>query len=253
MNIIEKSLLSICFVINIIICFGIPIGYLIYSFINNKENVKFYFFGMLAFIVSQVFLRIPLMKNVLPKMDWYIEITTFYPLVYSMFLGLTAGIFEEIARFLGFKLAIRKKVKWSNGIAFGIGHGGIEAIMFTGIVNIRNLKMIISEETIRSTFLKVNSMHILLAGMERISAIIIHVGLSLLVLYGIRKRKKIYLGLAILIHGTIDSFIGIFTTLGFDIYFIEVWCVVFAIILGIFIIKSKKMFGGYEIENEKSI
>ena len=36
-------------------------------------------------------------------MDWYIEISIVSPIIIMIFLGLTAGIFEEIGRYLGFK------------------------------------------------------------------------------------------------------------------------------------------------------
>lgn len=247
--------LMIAFVINIIICFGIPIGYLIYLIIAKKGRIKSYFCGALVFIISQIFLRIPIIQNIMPKMDWYITMSIFNPIIYCLFLGITAGIFEEVGRFLGFKLALKNNRSWGDGIAFGMGHGGIEAMLITGVANIQNLIMIVtlnngtfnsrnfgvSEGSIKAAFESVTSMNILFAGVERISAICIHVGLTLLVLYGINKGKKLYLGLAILIHGFIDFMVGIFSQMGVSIYLIEPWCAVCAVILLVYSIKSKKV------------
>jgi uncharacterized membrane protein YhfC len=246
------------FIINIIICFGIPIGYLIYLIMTKRKNLKSYFCGALVFLISQIFLRIPIIQNVLPKMNWYISLTAFYPIIYCIFLGITAGIFEEVGRFLGFRFLLKKNRTWRDGIAFGIGHGGIEAILFTGISSIRNLiflvalnqgnfdsnKFGISEDQIRRMFESITNINVLFAGIERISAITIHVGLSLMVLYGINSRRKAYLFLAVLIHGIIDSLLGILLQFGLPLYAIELWCVICAVMLLLYSIRTKNLFKG---------
>lgn len=58
----------ISFTINILICFGIPFGYLLYA-IKKRKNLKPFFIGALVFFISQILLRIPLITYVLPKFD----------------------------------------------------------------------------------------------------------------------------------------------------------------------------------------
>lgn len=262
-DIVKCLALIICFIINIFICFGIPIGYLIYLILTKKQRVKYFLCGMLVFLISQVFLRIPIIQKLLPKMNWYIIMTSIYPIIYCVFLGITAGLFEEIGRFLGFKIFRKNNLSWGDGVAFGIGHGGIEAIIFGGIANLQNLIIVISSSncakaimnanSIRTTIQSLNSMVVLLGGIERLSAIIIHVVLSLLVLYGIQKNNKKYLILAILVHGIIDSVVGILSNLGVNIYLIEIWCLVCSMLLLIFAIKFKYLFKGDVVKNEKII
>lgn len=261
------SSIIIPFVINIIICFGIPIGYLIYLIVGKKGRIKSYICGALVFIISQVFLRIPIIQGIMPKLDWYITMSIFNPIVYCLFLGITAGIFEEVGRFLGFKRVLKNERSWEDGIAFGVGHGGVEAMLITGGANIQNLIMVlalkngnfnsskfgISEESFKVIFESVTSMDILFAGVERVSAICIHIGLTLLVLYGINKGKKLSLGLAILIHGAIDFVVSIFSQIGISIYLIELWCAVCAVILLVYSIKSKKLFKGEVSKSEKNL
>lgn len=261
------SIIILCFVINIVICFGIPIGYLIYLIMKKRSGLKPFFIGILVFLISQVFLRIPIIQHVLPKIEWYNIMTAFYPIIYCVFLGVTAGLFEEIGRFLGFKLALKEKRSWFDGFSFGIGHGGIEAMIISGVSSIQNLLILISlhkgsydaskfgisEEKIREMFKAVTGMDVLLGGIERIFAIIIHVGLTLLILYGINEKKKIYLWLAILIHGSIDAIVGILSTLGFNVYVVEFWCGICAIALLIFSIKTRYKFKGDVYKNEKAI
>jgi uncharacterized membrane protein YhfC len=266
-DVMEFSGLIVSFIINLIICFGIPIGFLIYLIAARRDGIKPFFIGMLVFFVSQVLLRIPLIQYFLPKLDWYSTFQAFYPIIYCIFLGLTAGIFEEVGRFLGFKLGLKKKRSWFHGLAFGMGHAGIEAMLLVGVSNLTNLVMLISlnngsynsstfgmsEEKIRTLLSATTSINVLVGGIERIFTILIHIGLTFIVLYGINKRKNIFLGLAILIHGIIDSVAAISMNMGFNMYLIEAWCAVCAIILTVFSIKIRKDFKGDVRGNEEII
>ncbi|MBV7272775.1 YhfC family intramembrane metalloprotease [Clostridium sp. PL3] len=261
------SSLTICFIINIIICFGIPIGYLIYLIAAKKRGIKSFFIGVLVFLISQVFLRLPIIQYILPKMEWYSIMTVLHPISYCIFLGATAGLFEEVGRFLGFKLALKKNRSWFDGLSFGMGHGGIEAMIISGASSVQNLLILISlnkgsydsskyglsEERVRALFETTNSMNVLFGGIERIFAILLHIGLTLLILYGINKGKKRYLGLAILIHGAIDSSLAIFMNLGFSVYLVELLCGIYAAVLLIFSIKIKRQFKGEVDKGEEII
>lgn len=247
----NNLLIIVCLIIDILICFGIPIGYLIYIIIKKRESIRFYFVGVAAFVISQELLRLPILSKVLPNMTWFIYIENFEPIIYCIFLGITAGLFEEIARFIGFKVILKNKskVKFENGIAFGMGHGGIEAILIGGFASINGLLQVINSNML----LNISLINVLMTGIERVFAITIHVGLSLLVLYGIRLKKIRYLFLAILVHGIVDSFGGIITVLGFNIYLAEGWTAICAIVLLIFTIKVKNTFKEGVGFNEKTM
>ena len=53
---------------------------------------------------------------------------------YLIFLGFTAGLFESVGRWVGYKWWFRNSLPydWAHGVAFGIGHGGIEAVALVG-------------------------------------------------------------------------------------------------------------------------
>lgn len=253
----KETSLIICYLINILICFGIPLGVLIYLIVAKKKAVKSFFVGVSVFLIFQVFSRIPLLQIVLPKMDWYNIMASADPIMYGLFLGLTAGLFEEIGRFLGFKIVLKKNLRWIDGFAFGMGHGGIEAILLVGASCIKGLMILISlnngtfdaakigmsEESVRTSFVAVTNTMVLLGGLERIFALTVHVGCTLIVLYGIKKRKMIYLGLAIVIHAAIDSATVILPQiLSIGNVGIEVFVGFCALMLLIYIIRSRKLF-----------
>lgn len=89
------------FILSIFISIGIPLCFLIYILLKKERYIKSYFMGVLVFVVSQIILRLPIIQVVLPKFDWYGNMQIFYPVVYIIFLSFTAGIFEEIGRFIG--------------------------------------------------------------------------------------------------------------------------------------------------------
>ncbi len=261
----EYMALIISFIVNIIISIGIPLGILIYFAIKKKELVKPFLVGALVFLVSQVLLRIPLLNGVLSKMDWFYNMTVLNPILYAVFLGLTAGIFEEVGRFIGFETGLKKNRTWYDGIAFGLGHGGIEAILFAGIASIQNLYIIFalnngtfnealvgaSEETVRGIFSSTSSIMVLYGGIERIFAVIMHIGFTILVLYGINKRKKaLYLLWAILAHGVIDTTVVVVQQAGGSMHVLELICAIFAVILLIAAIRVKGSFENFKGVNE---
>ncbi|MDZ5252623.1 YhfC family intramembrane metalloprotease [Clostridium sp. LIBA-8841] len=239
----ESASIIIYLLINIIISFGIPIGALVYFIRKKNRCVKPYFIGMLVFFISQMILRIPLLNNVISKMDWYMEMSTFYPVIVMIFLGLTAGVFEEVGRYLGFKIALKNNRRWIDGIAFGIGHGGIEAMLLLGMASLQNLFIVISKgnESVLN-ILYSNGPYILLGGFERIFAIMIHIGLTMIVLYGINKNKIRYLFLAIILHGLVDFIVVLLSSLGINILLVEGWVGICALGGLIVTIKYKRVF-----------
>ena len=59
--------------------------------------------------------------------------------LYGLYGGLAAGIFEEVGRFLAFKLVLRKQRDRVTALSYGIGHGGVEAFLLLGMTMVNNL------------------------------------------------------------------------------------------------------------------
>ena len=116
------------------------------ALLRRRIQVAWWLFcvGILTFIVSQVVH--------LPLNDWLMEIKLLgqpglddsHPLWWNaMLLGLTAGLCEELARALGLFLltaVLRRRQgaapQWTlgQGLMLGLGHGGIEAMFFGGVL-----------------------------------------------------------------------------------------------------------------------
>lgn len=180
----------------VIISVGIPLIALLYA-ICKRCYIPF-IFGVLAFVVSQMFLRLPLMAYVAQHSAVYSMFSVTRPVLFAIVIGLSAGVFEEIARFVAMRYLLKQR-NWRAGFLFGAGHGGIEAFLLVGISAITLLF---------SPVIGSGSLY-MIGGVERFFAIVLHIGLSIIVLQAVIQRKIIYLVLAILIHGFVDALVGI--------------------------------------------
>jgi len=126
--------LSIIFMaVSLLVIIGFPLGLAVYFYRKEKISLKAIFVGALVFIVFQLLTRMPILF-VLDNQAWFKELSA-ASLIFSVFFvgGLSAGLFEETGRFLGFRYLLKDKLSWQNGVAFGIGHGGIEALVLVGL------------------------------------------------------------------------------------------------------------------------
>ncbi len=200
----------------------LPLFISIYLIIRSKSYFKPIIVGVLTFLIFQVFTRIYILQVILPTQVWYILFTYEYPIVYAFLLSLTAGLFEEIGRYIMMKYILRK-MDIKKALAFGLGHGGIEAILFVGIALVLTNPMLI------------DSQQLLMSGLERFSAIIFHLGFSVLVYQMIFKSKKFNLLYAISLH-TLVNFVSVVLMMnGVNMWIIEGVLFFFAIIMIIFI------------------
>jgi len=223
------SILSMC--ISAAIAIVLPIAAALY--LNKKYNTswKAVVVGVLIFIVFQPLTRFQLL-GLWQKTNWYTYNSVVNPWSIYLIAGFTAGIFENVGRFIGFKFFLKDKLEWKNGIAYGIGHGGIEAALLAGIPFIN---LIVTSLINGTTVYNFPGMY-LLGGIERIFAMTLHVALSLVVLYGVKNKKNRYLLYAILLHGIVDSSIGFVK----NTILLEAWVAVFAAAVLFFIIRKIK-------------
>lgn len=174
--------------------------------------------GCLTFIVFQLCIRISVIQVVLPKTSWYTLLSVTNPIFYALFLGVTAGLAEELGRYIVMKLFMKKNHSFVSAIAFGIGHGGIEAILLVGINGL--LSLFISTTGVTAGY-------VLASGVERIFAMTIHIACSIIVMKGVILKKIRWPLLAFLGHSVVDAIVVFATLKGITIFTIEVCLAVF--------------------------
>jgi len=239
------------------------LGPILAAFLFYKKQ-KYYlgsvFIGAAVFFLFQIVFRIPLITLILPNMQWYKDMSANLWMS-ALFLGFTAGLFEEVGRYLAFILVLKKHQDWKNAVAFGIGHGGIECIILVGLSFVSNLitsflintgiyeTMIAqapeqSREVLiqaKNVLVQTPSSMFLVASVERLFTFFIHIALSILVMVGIQKKKGLlYLGFAILLHMLIDSPVVILQGYGVNIWIIEGIALIAAVISFFYIRKTSR-------------
>lgn len=235
-----------------------PIIVAILYYRRTKYNIGSLFIGAGVFFLFQIIFRIPILQLVLPKMQWYLDLAK-QIVPYALFLGFTAGLVEEVGRYIAFKTLLKRKLNRKNAIAFGMGHGGIEAILLIGMAYINNIFMsiLINSNTfdqvigkslpletitqIKTSLIDTDSFLFLVGGIERILTFIIHIGFSVLIMVGIRRGKGIqYMILAIFLHMLLDSSVVLLAQNGLSIWMTEIYIALFTVIALIFMIIVKK-------------
>ena len=144
--------------------------------------------------------------------------------IYGLYGGLAAGLFEEVGRFVAMRFAMKKQLSLPNALMYGVGHGGIEAILIVGLASVSNLVTSIminagtleaslgalDQATKEATLTQLSALwttpsyQFFLSGIERIVAVTLHIALSVLVFQAVKLGKKRYWFLAFAIHVGVD-------------------------------------------------
>lgn len=233
-----------------------PILAAILYYRKKKYALPSVFTGVLVFIVFQMVLRMPLIQTILPRMAWYQTLSE-NAVLYAIFLGLTAGLFEETGRFLAFKTILKKNLDHTQAVAYGIGHGGIEAMLLIGFTYINNLIISLminsgafeqvigatlpaaTAAQVKATLVDTDSLMFILPSLERASTFLIQIGLSVLIQFGIKRGKGLaYLIVAILIHTLLDASSVILMNMGLNIWLLEAYVALYAAVAMIFVWKT---------------
>ena len=224
------SIAAMC--VTLFISLSLPVIVLIvYALKNRKQGVAgAWFIGAAGFFVTQIVIRVPILST-LSLMPGFMAFAENHYVVYSLMLGLTAALFEVVGRYASAKI-LSKNLTFTKGFAAGLGHGGIEAIILIGMTYVSNLLYVvmINSGAIEGVIAQTEAMGVdvapvyalvdtlvngpaylyLLAGYERILAMIGHVAMTLVVFYFMSKEETLKgIGICVLYHFVMDSMVGI--------------------------------------------
>lgn len=215
----------------VFISIGLPLTALFYSLYTRRLTA--FLLGVLAFVSSQIFLRIPLLEYVSRHSTSFIMLKATEPMLFAIVLGLSAAIFEELARYFAMRFLMKRR-DWQAGFLFGAGHGGIEAVLFVGIPAIG---LCFSQMEL------IDSEMYFIGGIERFFAMMLHIGLSIIVLQGVVRKQFRYILYAIVIHALVDALVGIlplYVPNTYVLFVLEVIVAVFALAVFYYSLSIKK-------------
>lgn len=191
--------------VTLLICLALPLGGLIALNRGRRPGVgRAFACGMLAFFLSQVVTRLPLMALVVPQLPQPVSGFLLAPQVASF----TAGLFEETGRLIVMLWLLKRFHRLADGLAFGLGHGGLEAILLVALMFVNNLVVAVMMNTgqwaqfaralpadrasaVETALTKTPWSDFLSAGIERIGAVALHTVCSLIILTGIVGGRKL--------------------------------------------------------------
>ena len=210
-------------VVSLIISVGLPIAFLIIWRKKSGAKISTFFIGAVTFVIAALvleqvfhFVIVKLTGNVLLDNIW----------LYAIYGGLVAGLFEETGRLAAMRLCMKKRLDKQNAIMYGIGHGGIEAILIAGLSGISNIiSAILVNSGMLPTILEsvgdagqaeaaytqlsalwtTPAYLFYMSGLERISAVLLHISLSYMVYLAVKNRKISWFISAIAIHALTDA------------------------------------------------
>ena len=234
-------------VITVILMIAIPVIFFLYWRRKHKQqtNISYLIAGAIGFLVSARVLELGVHYVCIIADNPVSRFINGSTAAYVLYGVIMAGVFEECGRHVVLKYLMKKNRTRENAVQYGIGHGGIEilavilpamitylvvAVMFSkGSVEEALSALKITEDTAAAALPSVQTAAAFNYGMmamnvlERLFAMLIHIGLTVIVFYGVKNAKKRYLPLAILLHMLMDTFPALYQRGVVQLWTVEIW------------------------------
>jgi uncharacterized membrane protein YhfC len=88
-----------------------------------KVSWKYFAFGALIFFVFQVISRVPIVTVLGQVLASELKASTLFLYTWLAILALSAGVFEEVGRYIGYRWLMRREEKtWNKAVMYGLPH-----------------------------------------------------------------------------------------------------------------------------------
>lgn len=213
---------------------ALPIAVVLIWKIRKKERMTTILIGAATFLLFALVLEKPIQNAIIFPVQMGLPdhaVSRFInarPLLWAFLAGLFPGVFEETGRLVAFTTVLRKRKNRETSISHGLGHGCFEAMFLIGVTYIEYIALgimintgtfgsIISQAaaqapdavgqlyTIADQLASFSFGSMAIALVERVFAVLFHVGASIMVFYACRDKKRFWLyPLAIILHTALD-------------------------------------------------
>jgi uncharacterized membrane protein YhfC len=220
--------LFLAHLLNALLMIAMPLGLAIYLTQTWKLGWRLWFIGAATFILSQVG-RIPFMQlstqvlNHPPLINLFIGMPPLGRVIFNgVFVGLAAGLFEELFRYGMYRWWAKNARSWRTGLLTGAGHGGAEAIYFGILALVSFFRLVAQRNMDLSTLIPAAQLpaaraqvaaywsvawyEAFLPAFERLCAILIQISMAVIVLQTFTRKQGFWVWLAVLYHALIDFF-----------------------------------------------
>ncbi len=210
--------------LNGLLMIAMPIVLGIYLARRMGQRWKLFLVGAALFVASQV-LHIPfnliVLNPILEQIGFGQAGFGAALLLGALLLGLSAGLFEEITRWLGLRYWIKEARSWSSSLMYGAGWGGMEAILVGLAVMWGLSQALLWEQGLLQSLIPADQLALvdeqfaaywdtplllnLLGAAERSFALMLHLSLSVMVMRVFTHNNRLWLVAAIAWHALVDA------------------------------------------------
>ena len=260
-NIVIGSSAILSLIVTVILMVAIPVAFFIYWRKKHKQQTKISYLiaGAIGFVISARVLELGVHLFCIVADNPVSRFINGNTVAFVLYGIIMAGVFEECGRHIVLKYIMKKNRTPENAVMYGIGHGGIEilAVLLPSMIlylviavlfsagNIENAlsTLNITEQTAAAALPSVQAAAAFDYAMmamnviERLLAMLLHIGLTVIVYYGIVNTKKICLPAAIILHMLMDTFPALYQRGVVSLWAVELWDALWTVVIVIIAVK----------------
>jgi len=256
--------------ITVVLMIAIPVLLFVYWRRRHRKqtNISWLIAGAVGFIVSARVLELGVHYLCIVAdnpVSRYINGNVAAYVIYGITM---AGVFEECGRYVIMKWVLKRNRTSENAVMYGIGHGGIEilTVLLPSIITYLAVAVLFSKGNVENALsaLKIteenasaalpvvraaasfNYTMMFLNIIERLSAMFLHIGLTVIVYHGVLKAKRGFLLLAIILHMLMDTFPALYQRGIMPLWVVEVWGILWVVVT---VLIAKRL---YQIDSGKA-
>ena len=219
----------------------------------EQTNISWLIAGAIGFIISARVLELGVHYVCIVSNNPISRFINGNTAAFVLYGIIMAGVFEECGRYIVLKTIMKKNRTRENAVLYGIGHGGIEilAILLPNMITFLVIAVLfsqgdlehalsslkITEETAAAALPSIEAAAAFDYAMmamnviERLLAMFLHIGLTVIVYYGVINKKNAYLPTAILLHMLMDTFPALYQRGVVPLWSVEVWAAFWTVVI----------------------
>ena len=187
-----------------------------------KIGWRYFFSGVIIFLLFQLISRVPVLEVLGVVLGPQLKSSRAFLLAFLGMEALTAGIFEEVGRYVGYRWLMGKERKdWPKAVFYGLGHASLESVVLVAglsaltLVNVLVIQAIGVDALPAAQRAQVTRQLAaiaaqpgwlpLLGAYERVCTIAVHIALSVIVLQVFTRGQIRWLFVAIGAHALVDG------------------------------------------------
>ena len=250
-------------IITVILMIAIPVIFFIYWRKKQKQQTKvgYLIAGAVGFIVSARMLELGVHLICIVADNPVSRFINGNTVAFVLYGIIMAGVFEECGRYIVLKYIMKKNRTPENAVMYGIGHGGIEilAVLLPSMILYLVIAVLFSAGNIENALSTLNIVEDTAAAAlpsveaaaafdyammamnvaERLFAMLLHIGLTVIVYYGVCNAKKAFLPAAIILHMLMDTFPALYQRGIVPLWSVEIWAAVWT---GVIVFVAMKLY-----------